>query len=155
MGNELSTVPHVDLHRYAGLWYEIARYPNVFQSDSAVNVTARYILMNHGKLHVINSEQEPDGEAKHVEGVAYPEDATNAKLKVDFGFGIPGDYWIVYLNSDYTVSVVSNPLRTHLWILSKTPTMDRKTYRRLTMYLNKELAFDTYRLVKTKHTNLL
>ncbi len=122
----LETVAQVDVQRYTGRWYEIARYPNSFETG-CVGVTADYELMDDGRVSVLNTciEGDLDGEMRTVEGVARVTDpATNAKLAVSFFFPFEGAYWILELGEDYEYAVVGEPSRTFLWILSREPTLD-------------------------------
>lgn len=126
-GGQPVTVNHVDLKKYAGLWYEIARMPNRFQSDCSGNTTARYTLSDDGNIRVVNSCSEIDGGNDSVEGIAKIVDKkTNAKLKVSF-FSILGirpfwgDYWIIGLDDEYRYAVIGTPDRKYGWILSRTP----------------------------------
>ncbi|HEX2868613.1 MAG TPA: lipocalin family protein [Ignavibacteriales bacterium] len=125
--DEPETVKFVDLKRYAGLWYEIARIPNRFQKSCTGNTTAEYSLMDDGRVRVVNSCDEEDGKRNIAEGVARISDtSSNAKLEVSF-FSILGirpfwgDYWILGLDKDYRYAVVGSPDRKYGWILSRTP----------------------------------
>lgn len=124
---EPQTVPNVDLKRYAGLWYEIAKIPNRFQKSCTGNTTAEYSLRDDGKISVTNSCDEEDGKRNVARGVArIVEASTNSKLEVSF-FSILGirpfwgDYWIIGLDKDYQFAVVGSPDRKYGWILSRTP----------------------------------
>jgi apolipoprotein D and lipocalin family protein len=66
----LDVVPSVDLNRYAGKWYEIARLPNRFQRDCAGNTTATYTLRPDGKITVLNECRKADGQRKSARGTA-------------------------------------------------------------------------------------
>jgi apolipoprotein D and lipocalin family protein len=135
---EVATVPGVDLERYAGKWYEIARLPNRFQSDCA-GATAEYGLRDDGKVSVVNTCYQEDGTLRSVQGTARPIDETNARLVVRFdgiffklfSWLIKPNYWVLELDSDYQYAVVGTPDRKYLWVLSRTPRMDEATYRRL------------------------
>ncbi len=82
----LTTVDSVDLKRYSGKWYEIARIPNTFQRDCTGTVTAEYTPLPNGKIQVINSCQKSDNTWKSVKGTATPvAGSNNTKLKVNFG----------------------------------------------------------------------
>lgn len=126
----LRTVGKVELGRYLGKWYEIARYPNSFQKD-CTEATAEYTQADDGKIRVTNTcRKVGKTEFTSATGVARVEDpVSQAKLKVNFvpgwlrwtGIG-NGDYWIIDLDQDYTFAVVSEPARKYLWILSRTPT---------------------------------
>ncbi len=84
-GTPVTTVGKVDLQRYVGLWYEIARIPNRFQKQCARGTTAQYSLRDDGKITVINQCFKGDGSLDNAEGVAKIVDRlSNAKLKVSF-----------------------------------------------------------------------
>jgi apolipoprotein D and lipocalin family protein len=123
---EPETVSSVNLTRYTGLWYEIAKIPNRFQKDCAGNTTAVYSLNNDGTIKVVNSCLEDDGSVNTSEGVAKVVDKkTNSKLEVSFVriLGINffwGDYWIIGLGDNYEYAVVGTPDRKYGWILSRT-----------------------------------
>jgi apolipoprotein D and lipocalin family protein len=127
----LAVVDSVDLNRYAGRWYEIARYPNSFERD-CVGVTADYTLREDGRVEVVNTciESSLDGPERLIRGSArVVDETTNAKLKVTFFWPFEGDYWILELDQDYRYAVVGEPSRSTLWILSRTPQMDDATYQ--------------------------
>jgi apolipoprotein D and lipocalin family protein len=126
----LSVVEYVDLDRYAGRWYEIARYPNSFERG-CVGVTADYTPRDDGRIEVVNTcfESSLEGPERVIRGSARVADVTtNAKLKVTFFWPFEGDYWIIDLDEDYSYAVVGGPRRSFLWILSRTPQMDEDTY---------------------------
>ena len=130
---ELATVESVDLKRYLGTWYEVARLPFRHEDRGARNVTAQYSLNEDGTIRVINRNINEQGEAEEAVGEAKPVDATNSKLKVSFlpaGLRwVPfakGDYWILRLDPDYTTSLVGTPDRKYLWLLSRTPVMQEE-----------------------------
>ena len=86
----LETVKQVDLNKYVGLWYEIAKIPNSFQDQCAYRTTAKYKLLEEGEIQVINKCYTSDGEADIAEGLAKVVDRkTNSKLEVSF-FSILG-----------------------------------------------------------------
>lgn len=145
---ELKTVPSVDLNRYLGKWYEIARYPNRFEKSCASDVTAQYSLRSDGKIEVVNSCRKADGKLKASKGSAKVADKqTNAKLKVTFFWPFYGNYWIIDLDPDYRYAVVSEPGREYLWILSRTPKLDPALYEAITTRLRQN-GFDPDRLIK-------
>ena len=120
----ITTVAAVDLERYAGTWYEIARYEQTFQRG-CTNVTATYGLRDDGAVSVTNRCVKNDKESV-AEGVARPvPDTANAKLRVRFAPAwIPfaeGDYWVLALDEDYTRALVGAPSGQYLWLLSRQP----------------------------------
>ncbi len=135
-GQEMKTEPkavnHVDLKKYVGLWYEIAKIPNRFQKHCKRGTTAQYRLLDNGKIEVINSCIDENGEKDEAEGIAKVVDAnSNAKLEVSFVsiLGINlfwGDYWIIGLDNNYEYAVIGTPTRKYGWILSRTPKLSEE-----------------------------
>lgn len=128
---ELKTVSSVNVARYAGTWYEIAR--NNFLPFEWGCTCARQVLTpsSDGTVGVYNSCNfwSPQGKLREIRGTAEVADkTTNAKLTVDFNMPWKGDYWIIALDSDYRWAVVSEPKQWALYILSRTPTMDPAMY---------------------------
>jgi len=142
------TAVHVDLRRYAGQWYEIARYPNRFQSECG-EATATYTLENDGSVTVVNRCQTSSG-IKEARGTARVSDQSsgNARLRVSFFRPFYGDYWILHLGTDYDHAAVGTPDRKYLWILSRTPSMDAELYRELLQKMRAR-GFDPERLLIT------
>lgn len=146
---ELKTVEHVDVERYMGTWYEIAKFPQRFE-NGLVGVTATYTLLPNGKVRVLNSGHEGSfgGKLRTARGKAWIIDAkTNAKLKVSFFWPFAGNYWILELGKDYEYAVVGDPSRKYLWILSRTPQMDGTDYDGLLKRLQ-DMGFDISKLEK-------
>ena len=122
---ELQTVPHVDVKKYSGKWYEIASFPLIFQRGCHCT-TAEYTMTDKGYLIVENrcNRDSIQGKQSYIKGKAFVEENSgNAKLKVQFFFPFKAKYWIIDLADDYSYAVVSNPNRKYLWILSRTPKM--------------------------------
>lgn len=114
----------VDLQRYLGTWYEMARYENRFERGCE-GVTAKYNLMDDGRIEVINTCRQGavDGKRDVARGKAkIVENSDNAKLKVSF-FGpfYFGNYWVLDVADDYSWSVVGEPSGKYLWILTRMP----------------------------------
>jgi apolipoprotein D and lipocalin family protein len=148
----LTTVDSVDLKRYSGKWYEIARIPNTFQRDCTGTVTAEYAPLPNGKIQVINACQKSDGTWKSVKGTATPvAGSNNTKLKVNFGVPfITGDYWIIALDQkSYQWALVGHPSRNYLWILSRSPKIPDSLYNQI-IQIAREKGYDTGRIMKTK-----
>lgn len=135
----LPTATSVNLARYVGTWYEIARLPMWFQRH-CVDSKAIYTSRSDGAIGVHNECVTDAGGLDQIDGVATVVDAkTNARLTVVFdnffarlfGSSREGNYWIIELDPDYRTSVVGTPDRRYLWILSRTPRLDDATYQRL------------------------
>ena len=151
----LETVKHVDVKRYMGMWYEIARFPHRFEKG-LVGVTATYTLLQNGRVRVLNRgyKGDLDGKPKTAKGKAKVVDPkTNAKLKVSFFWPFSGDYWILELGKDYEYAVVGDESREYLWILSRRPRMDEAVYNELVSSV-KDKGFDVSRLEKVPQKNL-
>jgi len=119
------TVSEVDLDRYMGRWHEIARYPNSFEKG-CLDTVAEYALKPDGSVSVVNSCTLANGTTKQAEGRArVVEGSSGARLKVRFAPDwIPfaeGDYWIFYLEPDYSAALVGDPDGKYLWILARSP----------------------------------
>ncbi|SLN40106.1 Outer membrane lipoprotein Blc precursor [Pseudoruegeria aquimaris] len=121
----IAAVESLDVERYLGLWYEIARFPNWFEKGCA-GVTAEYALREDGQISVVNTCRDGglDGEVKQSEGVARVE--APGELSVTFVPWLPlpfvrGDYWVLDVTEGYDVAVVGNPKGSTGWILARTP----------------------------------
>jgi apolipoprotein D and lipocalin family protein len=147
--NTLEVVPHVELEKYLGKWYEIAHLPARFQ-EGCTDTTATYTLSEDGNISVLN-ECIRNGKMKQAKGKAKVVDKNSgAKLKVTFFWPFYGDYWIIDLGRNYDYAVVGTPNRKYLWILSRTPQMDDKLFSQL-MESVKSKGFDVSNLIKTSH----
>ena len=133
----MTPVPTLDLRRYAGLWYEIARLPFPYQEKCAHSVVVRYTAREDGRLGVVNECVEKDGRVSRASGVARLADPKGppSKLKVRFAPAflsflpaVWGDYWVIDLAADYSYAVVGEPKRRYLWILSRSPRMPEPLY---------------------------
>ncbi len=159
VAQEVVTVPSVDLKRYLGKWYEIARFPNSFQKKCIANATAEYRARADGDIDVINRCKveggvldQADGLARVLKGSA---GGNNAKLQVRFAPAwlawfplVWGDYWIIDLDPDYAIATVGTPSRDYLWILSRKPALSTAEYEAAVNNATKQ-GFDTSKLVKT------
>lgn len=153
----LDVVPALDLTRYAGTWYEIARFPNRFQRQCAGSVTATYTLLDDGTVRVVNRCRTAEGEWIEAEGEARRATAegSTAILKVRFAPAflsflpfVWGDYWVIDLGEDYSYAVVGEPAREYLWILSRTPALPDETYAGILRRAQAK-GFDVTKLIRT------
>lgn len=152
----LRVVGDLDLERYAGRWFEIARFPNRFQRDCAGEVTATYSLRDDGRIAVINRCRQQDGSMKEAEGVARRvEGRPPSVLKVRFAPAflsflpmVWGDYQVIALGDEYDYAVVGTPDRKYLWILARQASMDPARYEDA-VAAAKAQGFDVGRLVAT------
>ena len=128
-----SVVPTVDLNRYKGVWYEIARLPNYFERKLKCT-SATYTLRDDGRITVLNKGNFLTDPHKSTssQGIAWvPDKKSPAKLKVQFFWPFSGNYWILELDKEYRYVLVGDPACKYLWILAREKTMDESTYKML------------------------
>ena len=166
----LRVVDALDLTRYVGTWYEIARYPNYFERKCVREVTANYTANADGTIRVANACRKDDGLMTQAVGVANAcrkEDGTitkatgvarvvtpPAKLQVRFASDwlawlpfVWADYWVIDLADDYSYVVVGEPSRDYLWILARGPQMSDGVYARIVAKLP-ALGYDPAKLIR-------
>ena len=154
---EIQTVSEVDVERYAGLWYEIAKIPNRFQKKCFRDTTADYKLRQDGRIDVVNRCFNEDGEEVVARGIAKIVDSvSSSKLKVSFVrvLGIQmfwGNYWIIGLDEEYGYAVVGEPKRKYGWILGRRACLTSEEWREVETILGAQ-GYDPSRFVKTKHS---
>jgi|TARA_R110002033_G_scaffold138808_5_gene177958 apolipoprotein D and lipocalin family protein len=127
----LKTVKKVDINRYLGTWYEIARYEHFFEKGCK-NVSANYTLRDDNKIKVVNLCQKIDtNEKTKATGVAYTTNESASKLKVSFFRPFYGNYWVLMLDEEYKYALIGEPSREYLWILSRTKKLDKETLNKI------------------------
>jgi apolipoprotein D and lipocalin family protein len=156
----LPTPDWVDLARYAGRWYEIARLPNRFEDHCAGDVAATYTLRPDGRFTVVNECRQGDGRTTRAEGVARLADEKGpaSRLKVRFAPAalsflpfVWGDYWIIDLAADYGYVAIGEPKREYLWILSRTPALEESVLAGIFDRVKKQ-GYDLTGLIRTVQT---
>lgn len=153
----LKTVSALDVSRYMGTWYEIAKFPNRFQKKCAGDTNAEYRLNNDGMVRIINRCQLESGETIEAIGAARQMGgATSPKLEVRFAPDwlaflpfVWGDYWVIDLDEHYRLVAVSEPKKEYLWILARTPQIDSNDYQKLLTRLQQK-GFDLSKLEVTR-----
>ena len=144
----------VELERYLGRWYEIARYENRFEKELE-NVTADYRLRPDGFIEVTNAGLcRAEGGARHVsvgKAKVVP-DSAGAKLKVSFFGPFWGDYWVLDRGDDYSWSIVGEPTGRFLWLLARQsdPGPNR---RDMLLQRARQLGYDDTLLRQTRQTD--
>jgi len=150
-------VPQLDLQRYAGTWFEIARLPNGLQERCVGDATATYWPVDAHTVRLVQRCRESGGQWSVMVGDAVAEegDASGARLRLSY---MPAwlrwwpqtsaRHWVVLLDDDYRYAVVSDPARRSLWILARTPSLDRGTYAGIVDIL-RNLKYPVDRLVAT------
>ena len=156
----LQTIARLDVDRYMGSWYEIAKYPNRFQRQCVADTQAQYRQREDGQLDVINRCRQANGEMTEAIGRARPVGAADSsRLQVRFAPAwlswlpmVWGDYWVIDLDPAYQLVAVSEPRREYLWILSRTPRVDPAAYQALLGRLQAQ-GFDPSKLEPTVQAN--
>jgi apolipoprotein D and lipocalin family protein len=147
-----TVVANLDLQKYLGTWYEIARYDHSFERG-LVGVTAKYSMREDGKLKVLNSgyKNSLEGEYSEAIGKAKIPDPVNdpAKLKVSFFLFFYGDYYVMELDTDYQWAIIGSSSDKYLWILSRKPQMENEMYSELLEKLKKR-GYDVSSLIKVE-----
>ena len=153
----LTTITSLDVQRYMGTWYEIAKYPNWFQKKCVADTRADYQLQASGSVRVTNQCRLDTGAMDVAIGEARQlGPSTSPKLQVRFAPSwlsmlpfVWGDYWVVDLDEGYQLVAVSEPKREYLWILSRTPTVAPSALDALMVRLTAQ-GFDLGQLERTK-----
>lgn len=144
----------VDLQRYQGTWYELARLPMYFQRHCGQS-EALYGLREDGRIDVTNRCLDAKGQWQQAQGVAEPQvQGKTDKLWVRFDNWVSrllpgltkGEYWVLYRDDDYRVALVGHPDRSYLWLLSRTPEVDEATRDKL-LAVAREQGYDTRELI--------
>jgi apolipoprotein D and lipocalin family protein len=149
-----SVVKNFDIHKYLGTWYEIARYDHFFERD-LVGVTANYSIRKDGKIKVINNGYEKNFYGKKTVAIGKaktPNQKTPAKLKVSFFWFFYGEYNILELDKNYQWAIVGSKSNNYLWILSRTPKINKKLYTQLLELISKR-GYDINLLLKVEQKN--
>lgn len=162
MQRSLPVVQSLDIERYAGRWYEIARLPNSFQRKCVADVTADYVVEADGNLSVRNTCLRRDGEVDVAVGEARR--TRNAPspdagmLEVRFAprwlswlAAVWGDYYVMAIDPDYRLALIGTPDREYLWLLSRSPSVADDTVQ---LWLGKAaaLGFPVERVARTAHS---
>ena len=155
----LRTIERLDVPRYMGTWYEIAKFPNQFQVQCTSDTRADYTAQTDGTVRVVNRCRTENGQTTEAVGLArQPVGGPDSpKLQVRFAPAwlswlpaVWGDYWIIDLEPDYQLVAVSEPRRAYLWILARSPRVDAAREASMLKRLA-EQGFDVRRLQWTPH----
>ena len=156
----LTTIAALDVPRYMGTWYEIAKFPNWFQKKCVADTSAQYSLQPNGTVQVVNRCRKENGEMDQAIGEARQIGAaTSPRLQVRFAPAwlswLPlawGNYWVIDLDEQYQLVAVSEPTREYLWVLSRTPQVSDQAYDALLLRLKAQgLSLD--RLERSRQTH--
>ncbi len=153
----LATIASLDIPRYMGTWFEIAKYPNKFQKKCVADTQAHYKLLSAGTVQVTNRCRKDNGELDEAIGEARQTGAaTSPKLQVRFAPAwlswlpmVWGNYWVIDLDERYQLVAVSEPNREFLWVPARTPQVSAEAYDALLARL-KAQGFDLGKLERTR-----
>jgi len=152
----VTTIAALDVTRYMGTWYEIAKFPNRFQAKCVANTRAHYVAQADGSVQVLNICTTTDGSSTEALGKALQVGpSTSPKLQVRFAPAwlswlpmVWGDYWVIDLDADYQLAAVSDAKREYLWVLSRMPQVNPKAYDALVTRLQAQ-HFEVQKLDRT------
>jgi apolipoprotein D and lipocalin family protein len=154
----VATIAALNVPRYMGTWYEIAKFPNRFQAKCIANTRAQYLAQTDGSVQVLNSCTTADGTIDALGLAKQVGTANSPKLQVRFAPAwlswlpqVWGDYWVIDLDADYQLAAVSDAKREYLWVLSRTPQVNTKAYDALIDRL-KAQHFDVQKLERSAQT---
>lgn len=148
------TVGVVDLQRYQGTWYELARLPMFFQRN-CIRSEANYQLQADGSVAVTNRCETEDGDWQEAKGEAVPQEAgitDRLWVRFDNWFSrlfpglTKGHYWVLYLDEGYSTALVGSPDRKYLWLLARDTEVDQATRDRLLSEAERR-GYDTSELI--------
>jgi apolipoprotein D and lipocalin family protein len=146
--NETPPICDVDLERYLGTWYEIARYPHRFE-EGFNNATAQYTLRSDGRIQVMNSGFR-NGKRVEAKAIAtVPDKKCTGRLLVSFFWPFKGEYRVIRLGKDYDYVVVASSTMDYLWILSRQPTIRKDIYDELTAFVASK-GYDLKKIIRVK-----
>lgn len=144
-----STMKQLDIPRFMGKWYEIARYEHTFEKGMTY-VTAEYSLLPDGKIRVINrgmkngKPKEIIGKARQPDPIEYP-----GRLEVSFFLWFYADYYILELDKDYQHAIIGSNTDKYLWILSRSPEIPKDTLDKLLTNI-RQRGYDLSKLIFVK-----
>ncbi|SHI66814.1 lipocalin family protein [Parasporobacterium paucivorans] len=150
--SEIPAICNVNLERYLGTWYEIARLPHSFEKGLD-NVTATYNLKTDGNIEVVNAGMK-NGEKKAAKATAWiPDKNCTGKLLVSFFRPFKSEYNIIKLNEDYSFAIVTSSSKNYLWILSREPRISEELYNDLISFAASK-GFDTSKIIKVNQSDI-
>lgn len=150
---KIRPVSFVDLKRYTGTWYEIARLPNATETN-CMRITTEYTLKQNGLLSILSRCTKENGYARESQGkVRINNSPSNSMMSTNFvphwlswtGIGWE-DYWIIDIDKNYQFAVISDPNKDYLWILSRKESIDKTIYEKIIDKL-KNQHFDLSHLI--------
>lgn len=146
-GPEMKTVDYVDIDRFMGPWYVIANIPTFLEKE-AHNAVETYSLNDDGTIATNFTFRKGgfDGKAKEYNPKAFVlDEQTNARWGMRFVWPVKADYRIVYLDDDYTQTIIGRQDRDYVWIMARTPEISDQDYDQLVAFVE-SLGYDVSKL---------
>ena len=143
----MKTVDYVDLERFMGPWYVIANIPT-FIEKGAHNAVENYELNEDGTVATTFTFRKGDfdGKLKEYNPKGFVLDTeTNARWGMRFVWPLKSDYRIVYLDDDYSTTVIGRQARDFVWIMARTPTLPDAEYEEIVNFVG-DLGYDTSKI---------
>jgi len=149
---DIPPICNVNLERYLGTWYEIARFPHSFEKGLG-NVTATYNRKSDGKIEVINAGFK-NGKKSVAKATAWiPDESCTGKLLVSFFRPIKSEYNIIKIDEEnYSYAIITSSTKNYLWILSREPRISDRLYDDLIAYISAN-GFDISKIIKVKQND--
>lgn len=133
----IRTVDYVDLNRFMGNWYVIGSLPTVFEKD-VYNGIESYRLSEDGIVETTFTFNKGgfDGPLKTYRPRAYVRDSnSNSVWDMQFVWPFKAEYRIIYLDDDYTQTVIGRTKRDYVWVMARTPSIPQIDYDRLLAFI--------------------
>ncbi len=146
--SDLRPYPGLNLEKFSGQWYEIARFQNTAKGKVA-GMKVDYSLKANHDLEVTYTyyKDSLEGQAKtSSHTLKVPDSNQNARLIKKQGLK-EINYWILEVGDNYSYAVIATPAKDHLWILSRKPQMSESVYEKLVTQLELQ-GFATDKLVE-------
>jgi apolipoprotein D and lipocalin family protein len=129
-GQTVTPVPRLDLNKFTGTWYEVARYPNKRQkhcAGDAMMLIARGDKANQIQFVSSCETKSPYADVKNGKGKSQDKSG-DGKLKVSYMWPFSSKYWVIGLGDDYQWSLIGSPNHKNLWVLSRTPVLKPEVF---------------------------
>ena len=145
-----AAVPKLDMTRFTGTWYEVARYANKREKDCIGNVFTLVALGDKSnQFQIVDSckTKQEYQDVRNGKGTSQDKNG-DGRLKVSFLWPFRSQYWVLALGNDYEWSLIGNPDHKELWVFSRTPALDPKVLAAIEAKATAE-GFPSAKLVMT------
>jgi len=151
----ITTVQQVDLNRFMGDWYVIANIPT-FIEEGAFNAVESYARDADGNIATTFTFKQDafDGELKTYHPTGFVSKESNAVWGMQFVWPIKAEYRILYLNEDYSQTVIGRSARDYVWLMARTPQISDADYEKLLSFAEKQ-GYERSKVLKVPQQSLL